>query len=75
MNNREQIVTRYYGGDEIRKYIKDNGVLLWKVAEEYGVTDGNFSRRLRKRFSPREAQEIVMIVRRIKEREALENDI
>ena len=40
-----------YNGSEIRQYILDKGILLWKVADKLGMSDGNFSRKLRHNFS------------------------
>ena len=37
-------------GTEARALIKNSGLKFWQVAEQYGLNDGNFSRRLRKTF-------------------------
>lgn len=37
-------------GTEARTLIKNSGLKFWQVAEQYGLNDGNFSRRLRKPF-------------------------
>ena len=37
-------------GADIKKAITDAGLKVWQVAYAYGVTDGNFSRKLRKDF-------------------------
>ncbi|GGM39492.1 hypothetical protein GCM10011351_27070 [Paraliobacillus quinghaiensis] len=34
--------------DEIKQMIKSSGLKQWQVAEFYGITEGNFSRLLRK---------------------------
>lgn len=44
---------------EIREKAKENGVLLWQIAEVYGVNDSNFSRKLRKEL-PKEEKEKIM---------------
>lgn len=54
-----------YPGSEVRKYILDNGVMLWKVAEKLGTTDSNFSRKLRHSFSDTEYQKIVCAVKEL----------
>jgi len=35
-------------GAEVKKMIMDNGIRLWAVAEQLGVSDNYFSRRMRK---------------------------
>lgn len=52
-------------GCEIKEYIRHNGVKLWQVAFALGMTDGNFSRRLRKPFSKAEFRRIEEIVEKI----------
>lgn len=49
-------------GAEIKALIKDSGLKLWEVAEVWGLTDGNFSRRLRKPFNESECQKIKTII-------------
>ena len=51
-----------YNGSEIRQYILDNGILLWKVADKLGMSDGNFSRKLRHNFSEEDYNKIVSAV-------------
>ncbi len=46
----------------IRAYAKLNGVKLWQVADRLGITDGNFSRKLRRELSDDERQKIVAII-------------
>lgn len=52
-------------GAEIKNYILRNNVRLWQVAERWGLSDGNFSRRLRKPFSKSEFARIEEIVKSI----------
>ena len=52
-------------GAEVKAMIKNNGVKLWEVAAALGVNDGNFSRRLRKPFSPEEVEHINEITKRL----------
>ena len=48
---------------EIRKAANDSGVRLWEIAMRLGITDGNFSRRLRSEFSTEERERVLQIVR------------
>lgn len=41
-------------GVDVKKLILDSGVKLWQVATRWGVTDSNFSRRLRRPFRHQE---------------------
>lgn len=47
---------------EIRNAAKDSGVRLWEIAMRLGITDGNFSRRLRSEFSPEERERVLQII-------------
>lgn len=49
-------------GAEIKKLIQEAGVKLWQVAERWGCTDGNFSRRLRKPFNADEVERVKGII-------------
>jgi hypothetical protein len=51
----------------IRHAARESGVKLWEIAERWGCNDGNFSRKLRRPFSPadeRRALEIIEQLRR-----------
>ena len=50
---------------EIRTAAKKAGVFLWEVADAYGVTDGNFSRKLRKELPADEKEKILVIIDRL----------
>lgn len=53
--------------EHIRQAARGGDIKLWQVAEQWGCTDGNFSRKLRRPFSPadeRRALEIVEQLRR-----------
>lgn len=50
---------------EIREAAKRAGVHLWQVAEECGMNDGNFSRKLRKELPQEEKQNILEIINRL----------
>ena len=52
---------------DIRKLANEKNVFLWEVAQRYGITDGNFSRKLRKELSPKEKQLIRGIIKNIAE--------
>ena len=52
-------------GQELKALIIKSGVRCWQVAAELGMSDGNFSRRLRKPFSKAEVAEIMAIVERL----------
>lgn len=51
--------------DDIREYCKEKGVKLWEVAEKVGISDGNFSRKMRKPFSGEYRDKIMRIIRNI----------
>ncbi len=53
-------------GSEVKKLVLDSGLKLWQVAERWGLTDGNFSRRLRKPFNESEVERIKEIIVDIK---------
>ena len=50
---------------DIRRAAAGSGVRLWQIADALGMTDGNFSRKLRKEFSQEEKQMILEIIERI----------
>ena len=50
---------------DIRNAAKEAGVCLWQVAEQIGINDGNFSRRLRKELPEQEKQEIIQIIQEL----------
>ena len=45
-------------GQEIKALILSSGLRCWQVADELGMTDGNFSRRLRKPFDEQAVQKV-----------------
>lgn len=53
-------------GAEIKQIIKASGVKLWQVADEFGVTDGNFSRKLRHDFNEADTKKVLSIIDRLK---------
>lgn len=48
--------------EDIRKILKINNIKYWQVANEYGITDGNFSRKLRKELPNEEKKKIFDII-------------
>lgn len=57
-------------GSEVRQLVLDSGLKLWQVAEQWGVNDGNFSRRLRKPFDETEVKRVKKIIADIKQGQA-----
>lgn len=51
--------------EDIKRYAKTKKVKLWEVANEIGVTDSTFSRKLRKEFTNEKKQEIYCIIDRL----------
>lgn len=50
---------------DIRALAMENGVKLWEIAEALHITDGNFSRKLRRELDADEKKRIVEIVGKI----------
>ena len=50
---------------DIREKAKQAGVYLWEVAAEYGMNDGNFSRKLRLELPQEEKQRILEAIDRL----------
>lgn len=51
---------------EIRTTAKEAGILLWQIADRYGITDGNFTRLLRKELPPEKKERIFEIIEELK---------
>jgi len=49
----------------IREAAKENGVLLWQIAERLHINDSNFSRKLRKELPAEEREKILGIIAEI----------
>lgn len=47
---------------DVREEAKRAGVFLWQIAERLGMTDGNFSRKLRKELPEEEKRHIFAII-------------
>lgn len=50
---------------DIRKAATNAGVKLWEVAEIYGISDTNFSKKLRRELPEPEKQKIFAIIEQI----------
>jgi hypothetical protein len=46
----------------IRDEAKTKGIKLWEIAEVYGLSDGNFSRKLRRELPEAEQRKIMGII-------------
>ncbi|MBQ6232124.1 MAG: hypothetical protein IJJ80_01290 [Clostridia bacterium] len=53
---------------EIKLKAAGAGVRLWEIAEKLGITDGNFSRKLRRELPEDEKNRILDIIKEIGER-------
>ena len=51
----------------IREEARACGVKLWQVAEQIGISDGNFSRKLRKELPDEERERVIGIIHRLAE--------
>ncbi len=50
---------------EIRRTAAGAGVRLWQIAEAMGMTDSQFSRKLRKEFSQEDKEKAFSIIREL----------
>lgn len=53
-------------GTEIKQRILDANLKIWQVAYAFGITDGNFSRKLRKDFSEADTERVLKIIDELK---------
>jgi len=53
-------------GAEIKKAILAAGLRIWQVADEYGVNDSTFSRKLRHNFSAEDTEKVLSIIEKLK---------
>lgn len=51
--------------EEIKEAIKKSNLKFWQIAYAYGLSDGNFSRKLRKELPSEEKQKIFDIISRL----------
>lgn len=54
-------------GTEIKQRILDANLKIWQVAYAFGITDGNFSRKLRKNFSEADTEKVLRIIEELKQ--------
>lgn len=54
---------------KIRNAILNNNLKFWQVAEKLNINDGNFSRLLRKELTTEKKEEILKIIKKLKEDE------
>lgn len=50
---------------DIRAIAKEHGVMLWEIAEHLNITDGNFSRKLRRELSAEQKAQIIGIIQTV----------
>lgn len=48
--------------EKLKAFAKEKKVLLWEIANRYGMTDSNFSRMLRQELSAEETDKIKKII-------------
>ena len=48
--------------EKIRTAAKDAGVKLWQIAERVGLTDSNFSRKLRRELADEECERSLRLI-------------
>lgn len=53
-------------GAEIKERILAADLRVWQVADAFGCTDGNFSRKLRKDFSDADTDRVLSIIDKLK---------
>lgn len=51
---------------DVRRAIESAQLKYWEVADEYGVTDGNFSRLMRRELSPAIKDKIFQAIANLK---------
>lgn len=56
-------------GSEVRALIKDSGVFQWQIADEIGLAESTFSRRMRYTFTDEEVIRIKEAIRSIQAKE------
>ena len=57
--------------NDIREYAKTHNVKLWQIAQELGINDGNFSRKLRNELPEDTKQRIYKIIDNISTKGAI----
>ena len=54
---------------DIREKAQQSGVKLWQIAQEIGINDGNFSRKLRRELPDQEKAKIYAIIEKLSKQE------
>lgn len=52
---------------DVRRAIERNNIKYWQIADKLGITDGNFSRQLRKELEKSDKEVIFNIIKELKE--------
>ena len=52
--------------EQIRKLAQNRGIKLWQIADKFGLSDGNFSRKLRHELTEEEKQKVITIIEELK---------
>lgn len=52
-------------GSEVKQLIKSSNLKCWQVADKWGLSDGNFSRKLRKPFNENEVHKLKSIINQL----------
>lgn len=52
---------------DIKEAIRNNKLKFWQIAAALGINDGNFSRLLRKELTKEKKQQILEIIKMLKE--------
>lgn len=53
-------------GQEVKALILASGLRCWQVADKLGMTDGNFSRKLRKPFDEKAVEAVKVAIAELK---------
>ena len=53
--------------EDVRQRATAAGVKLWQIADALGMTDGNFSRKLRKELPPEMKEKVFSIIHELAE--------
>lgn len=53
-------------GQEVKFLIMESGLKLWQVADELGMNDSNFSRKLRKPFDEKAVEAVKAAIAKLK---------
>ena len=60
--NNNNLGGEFMNGQDVKQRILDSGLKIWQVAYAFGITDGNFSRKLRKDFSEDDTNKVLQII-------------